>query len=241
MVEKVADDGAVTISEITWDGSLKNKLEVSCQEFIDKYRLAKGYQMPSFVDYEKDGPIGNDQWLVHEHKAKVILAVGMICKSVGHVDVRCRIKPSKSVFALRKFKVGECVIVPTTDSIKAKPTKDVDAVFSCVGDAPSGCALELGSAGGNKDVVHPAWYMTSTIEQTNANMKISMVKVDLSVGPKRTVAKSSASVKTATESSTVAVPIFVNAKVLNEGDELIYHKPENMFKQAGIKRPFDLI
>ena len=67
-----------------------------------------------------------------------------------------------------------------------------------------------------------------------------MVKVDLSVGPKRTAAKTTSSVKISTESSTVAGPIFVNAKVLNEGDELIYHKPP-LVKQHGVKRPFDLI
>ncbi len=69
-------------------------------------------------------------------------------------------------------------------------------------------------------------------------MKISMVRVDLSVVPKRTASKASASLKSANESSMVAVPIFVNLKALSEGDELMYHKAA---KSQGVKRPFDPI
>jgi hypothetical protein len=76
----------------------------------------------------------------------------------------------------------------------------------------------------------PAWLLSSTIEPKEANMKIVMLAV--AVGSTITMGKGNVS------SRTIAVPVLTNSRVLNIGTELKVYRPA---KQAGIKRPFDLV
>jgi hypothetical protein len=129
-----------------------------------------------------------------------------------------------------EIQTNECVLVPITKGIKiVSACGESDWLFTCEGDSPVGKVLELVPAPNHKNPV-PAWLLSSTIEPKEANMKIVMVSVDVG----STIAKGKGHVS----SRKIAVPVLTNSKALNIGTELKFYRPA---KQAGIKRPYDLI
>ena len=81
----------------------------------------------------------------------------------------------------------------------------------------------------------PVWFCKSTTEKKDVNMKVSIVKVNVSVGVPGKGAKKS----NEPSSSSVDVPVLVNTCALNEGDSLAYYVEEKVKSQ--VKRTFDLI
>jgi len=96
---------------------------------------------------------------------------------------------------------------------------------------PSGCSFHLGQMCG--DIVCTVWFLQDTDDSKEANLKVSMadVEINLNVGQSRSTTK---------ESSTVALPRFVNTRVVDEGTALVYCQPPKEDTKS-LKRPYDAI
>ena len=114
------------------------------------------------------------------------------------------------------------------EDVRASP---LDSLTSCGGNVPSGCSFHLGQMCG--DIVCTVWFLQDTDDSKEANLKVSMadVEINLNVGQSRSTTK---------ESSTVALPRFVNTRVVDEGTALVYcQQPKEDTKS--LKRPYDAI
>ena len=201
---------------------------------IDKYVVRPGVKLPEMADYPAKGVLANSEWRDQVFKAAVIKAIDVLSEKIGVVDVVCKAKPSRGVFADAKFKASECVLVPVTAKIKIVNEEESDSIFSCEGDAPDGKVLELMSSA-TTDMPVPAWFCATTSDEKSATMKVSMVKVEVGAS---TAKKGKAQSVNATSYTVICIPVLVNIKGLQPGDELIYFRAP---KAQGTKRPFDLI
>jgi hypothetical protein len=227
-VEAIDDEGMATLRSINYKCELTTSYHVKCSEFMVHYVPKPTDKFPEILEYPLKAPQHTDEWADTIWKMQTTLAIDSACAKYGDMDVVCG--PNKSVFANAKFKANQCVLVPITNKIKIVSEYDEsDWLFTCEGDAPVGKVLELMPMANPKNPV-PAWLLSSTIEPKEANMKIVMLSVDVG----STITKGKAHVS----SRKIAVPVLTNSKVLNIGTELKFHRPA---KQAGIKRPYDLV
>ena len=81
----------------------------------------------------------------------------------------------------KNFKVGSLVIVPATTRIACVLNKSADAQsqWACGGESPAGMKMVLIPLG-FKDIVCPAWAVSTTEDKSEANVAIEKVKVTLS-------------------------------------------------------------
>lgn len=217
-----------TLRSINYKCELTKSYRVECSELMVDYVPKPNEKFPELLEYPLKALQHTDEWADNIWKLQATLALDSACAKYGDMDVVCG--PNKTVFANAKFKANECVLVPITNKIKiVSDDGESDWLFTCEGDSPVGKKLELMPMANPKNPV-PAWLLSSTIEPKEANMKIVMLAV--AVGSTITMGKGSVS------SRTIAVPVLTNSRMLNIGTELKVYRPA---KQAGIKRPFDLV
>ena len=230
-IETINDDGNATIRAISYDCKLTESYSIGCAEMMSLYVPRLDVKFPELLAYPQNAPHRNTEWIENVYKSKVVVALDLLTAKFGDVGVVCKSSPM-AVFSNMKFKINECVLVPTTTKIKIVSADESDAFFSCEGDAPDGKVLELVCLRGS-DMPIPAWFVTSTTDPKEANMKVSMVKVDVGA-----IVSTRGKVKGASSSSVIDVPLLVNKKQLSAGDQLKYFRPS---KPQGLKRPFDLV
>ena len=233
-LHKIDDDGNATIRSINYKCKLDDAFEIECSEFISKYAPRTGVKFPELHDYPQTAPCNNSAWIEHVLKSKVANALDVLTQKFGVVEVVCRALP-RAVFADAAFKVNECVLVPTTTKVRVVSEDNSDVFFSCEGDAPEGKVLEL-MPSRDADMSIPAWLVATTTQSKEANMKVSMVRVEVDAS----IAKKGKT-RTASSSSVICVPVLVNKKGLNPGDELTYYRSAKATPQQALKRPFGLI
>ena len=234
-LRSIADNGACLISHIDYKGDLATPKTVTFEDMTRSYTPCK-VQPPKFAEYPQNGLHCSEEWTFHEYRARVTMALCILTRMFAPASVRIRALPKKAVFATRRFKIGECIIVPTTMKVKCWKTESATAtakVFACGGDAPKGLQLELAPM--SADLPCPAWIMQSVAEKKEANMKVKMVKVELTL----TVLPSGSD-----DRQHIMIPVLENSKTLKEDDELLYHierdAPEGS-SGSSKKRTFDLI
>jgi len=117
---------------------------------------------------------------------------------------------------------------------KQSNTSPMDQMMLCGGSAmPTGYSFHLCNAGG--DFVCPAWFVQGAPDIKDVNLKVTMVDVDINAKIGQTKA-------TTKETSTVALPMFINTKSIDVGIELKFYKPpiaKPDGNHGGTKRPFD--
>ena len=192
-------------------------------------------KLPTIVEYPKKAPNHNEDWDEHDYKAKVAIALGVLTHRFGDAKVVCTTSP-RAVFCETNLKANQCILVPTTTKVKVVTKAASDAFFTCEGDAPAGKVLELQPMV-TSDMPVPAWYVTACTEAKDANMKVTMVKVDLDADVHEKLGKGKQKGRGSSAWS-IDVPVLVNTRALVEGTELKYHRPA---KARALKRPFDLI
>ena len=242
----IAANGDTVVEKIDITGKvIFVPLAISCEKFYAEYSPDKS-GFPENAAYPLHSPVGNRQCVLREATSKIEAAMQLVSKHYGDANVLCRISPRKCAFALQSFKKGELVLVPVTTRIKsfffgtlagdALPSmaslSSLDNLMECTGATlPEGYSFHLQPM--MNDVVCPAWYMQDTDDAKNANMKVSMIEVEMNMK----VGKPSRQSK---ESNCINLPVFVNSKPLQWGNVLVFHKPAKE-SVGGVKRPFDLI
>ena len=176
--------------------------------------------LPTFAELPKDNVVHSTEWHLQHYKNLALVALGTAINLKKHTDpaVLCRLTPRKGVFAIKKFNKGELCLVPAAFTIKAKKTTSTienPAVFTVFGDVPLGYVFELGAVGGN-DVVSPTWFVQPTSEKKDANMKITVMKVE--------VVSNSVALKTPLNVKVFDIPFFENLRAIKGGTELLYFR-----------------
>ena len=161
-------------------------------------------------------------------KSNVVAAIDLLGREHGNPDILCRTAPRAAV-AITQFKAGECVIVPITNRISIKPALDaLQYNLVCGGAAPMGEKLVLVQPA---SMLFPAWFIQTSSVKKDCNMKIVMKSVE--VGAKF-VCKGAK-----LEATPIDVPVYVNKKMLCQGDELIVYRAA--VERVAPKRTFDQI
>lgn len=237
MLHKIADNGDVEVCSVNYNGDVSEvPQKVKFETFYQSFIVTKGVKL---ADYPQEGPLNNSEWAMHEHRAKIALAIAIVSRHYGDADVMCRVGPTRAAVARRDFKAGDCVLVPTTNrcSFKAEFQESAFVCHGSFGESLS-CALQPTTT-----MPCPAWFMQSSPDKGKANMRTDKVKVSASLTP--FLGKGGAESKQMRETSMIEVPIFVNKKKVKEGDELIYHEPHSESnegdKPKGKKRTINLV
>jgi hypothetical protein len=243
-LQKIDDNGDCTIAGFDFKGCVTTEtVDVECKLMMSDYVCARDKSYEN-ADYPGKGPLTSKQWSATEFMNKLTLGLSIAARHYGDMQVLCRSEPRSAVFALQKYKKGELVLVPCTSRVKIidveKETEKqcnsspIEKMMSCGGSAmPTGYSFHLCSAGG--DLVCPAWFVQGAPDIKDVNLKVTMVDVDINAKIGQTKA-------TTKETSTVALPIFINTKSIDVGIELKFYKPAIAnagADKAGTKRPFD--
>ena len=180
---KIESNGDAIISAVAYKGSLnKETSTVKCKSFVDVYQPVPG-KLPTNADYEHKHAMINPAWQITECSSNIAMGLGLLARKTGQVNVIGRETQNKRVFACQAFGKGACVLVPAGAGIKAvdkaKPEQlgALEMNLKCEGDLCATHSFHLGVAVG--DVVVPAFFVQSTSEPNDANMKISMFDVTL--------------------------------------------------------------
>ena len=230
-MEAINENGGGTIRSINYKCELVDSYEIAFDELVSQYSPYKA-KFPSLHTYAPHSPL-DGTWIDNVYKAKMVAALSALAAKYVGPDVVCKVP--KGVFANAKFKVNECVLVPTTHRIKLVNSSDSDSLFACEGDAPDGKVLELLPLM-DQDMIIPAWFVLPTTDPKGANMKVSMVKVSVGVTIQKGKSKGGD-----VEPIEVHVPVFVNKRAVGAGEELNYFRPTASDSKGQNKRPFDLI
>ena len=243
MLKTIKDNGDCVIAAIDFKGDVSEiEVNVECKLMVSDY----GSDNKAFKNatYPEKGPLTSKQWEATEVSSKMTLGLTIAARHYGDMQVLCRSEPRSAVFALQRYKKGELVLVPCTTKIKTidvqKETQSVshiEKMMSCGGSAmPTGYSFHLSSMIGKDDIVCPAWFVQGEPDIKDVNLKVTMVEVEIN-------AKIGQTKCTTKETSTVALPIFINTKAVDLGTELKFHKPKDDDDQgkACAKRPFDVI
>jgi len=233
-LESIDDDGNTVVRTINYKAELTKSIAVKCSDMLKHYSPLGSSKLPTVVEYPKQAPNHSVDWDEQEYKAKVVIALGVMTHRFGDAKVLCTTDP-KAVFCQTSFKVNQCILVPTTSKVKVVTKGASDAFFSCEGDALAGKVLELMPMC-NVDMPVPAWFVPACLEAKDANMKVTMVKVDLDVDVHENPGKGKQKSRGSSAWS-IDVPVLVNTRALVEGTELRYYRPA----KQGVKRAFDLI
>ena len=240
-LQKIDDNGDCVIAAVDFKGGVTNEsVDVECKLMLSDYVCARDKSYEN-ADYPGKGPLTSKQWDATEFMSKLTLGLAIAARHYGDMQVLCRSEPRSAVFALQKYKKGELVLVPCISKIKTIDVQKENQIaspnekmMSCGGNAmPTGYSFHLCSAGG--DIVCPAWFVQGAPDIKDVNLKVTMVDVDIN-------AKIGQTKGTTKETSTVALPIFINTKFIDVGIELKFHKPtlaKDGTDKAGTKRPFD--
>ena len=228
-LEVIDENGDATYRSVDFQGRLTDKKTMKCAEFLKEFSPATGKKDLEIAEYPIKRVGNNIDWEHLQYKSMVIMALNVVNEKYGNPDVVCRITP-KAALANTKFKANELVLVPVTTRVKVVKEDESESQFTCEGDHPDGQVLELCSLL-SKDMPIPAWFATSCTDPKEANLKISMIAVNVDVGIDKK--------KTTSEKTTIAIPVLVNKTAVKEGQELKYHRPVKADK--GVKRPFDVV
>jgi len=241
MLQKINDNGDCVIAAVDFKGDVINEsVDVECKLMMSDYVCARDKSYEN-ADYPGKGPLTSKQWDATEFMSKLTLGLAIASRHYGDMQVLCQSQPKQGAFALQRYKKGELVLVPCTMKIKTidnqnqKQTASFnEQMMSCGGNAmPTGYSFHLCSTSG--DIVCPAWFVQGAPDIKDVNLKVTMVDVDIH-------AKIGQTKGTTKETTTVALPIFINTKFIDVGIELKFHKPtlaKDGTDKAGTKRPFD--
>ena len=224
MLDVVDDNCNAKVRTIDYKSEATDTYDVPFKLLLGEYKPFN-QKLSELVSVD---PEQNKAWAFNVVQAKVIIALNILSERYDGMKVMCR--TPKSLFATEHIKRGECVLVPLTKKMKFTENENDNSIFISGVD---GKKVVLQSMGCSNAV--PVWFCNSTTEKKDANVKVSMVKVNVSVGvPGKGAKKSNDS-----SSSSVDVPVLVNTCALNEGDSLAYYVEEKVKSQ--VKRTFDLI
>ena len=180
-----------------------------------------------FVKYEQEfiDLTGNHASDKHEAfqasivKSKIYIALDMLSKHVGNMDLVMQVKPTKTLTAASDFKSESCILVPCTSTVLAvrdgndRPKTAVPINFGS--DALQGISFFLSpmSLSPDKDnkanMNVPYWAVKSTAKPDEANMYSSTMPVSISL-----------KVDKKSGSDTIHVPVLKNRLPLKAGEEL---------------------
>jgi hypothetical protein len=244
MLKTIKDNGDCVIAAIDFKGDVtKESVDVECKLMMSDYVCGIDKAINN-ATYPEKGPLTSKQWEATEVASKMSLGLTIAARHYGDMQVLCRSEPRPSLFAIQRYKKGELVLVPCTTKIKTideqKETQSVsplEKMMSCGGSAmPTGYSFHLSSMNVKDDIVCPAWFVQGAPDIKDVNLKVTMVEVEIN-------AKIGQTKCTTKETSTVALPMFINTKAVDVGTELKFHKPKDDDDQgkAGTKRPFDAI
>ena len=237
-LQKIDDNGDCAIAGFDFKGCVTTEtVDVECKLMMSDYVCARDKSYEN-ADYPGKGPLTSKQWDATEFMSKLTLGLSIAARHYGDMQVLCRSEPRSAVFALQKYKKGELVLVPCTSKVKTidvqkekQIASPIEKMMSCGGSAmPTGFSFCLCNTG--SEFVCPAWFVQGAPDVKDVNMKVAMVDVEIN-------AKMKATTK---ETSTVALPMFINTKSIDVGIELKFYKPPIANpdgNHGGTKRPFD--
>jgi hypothetical protein len=193
------------------------------------------------------------------NKAKVIAAVGDVAALIEQhfqpaACVEVFAKPARSVVAAKAFATGELVLGPDTNNVKALRRGEDDAADNALEalltpeDETYKHFLYPPTGG---DVCSPAWLVATTDDKDKANVVWNSISVSNLFGydfagqplpvlcvvarPRRMNAKVPEPEKNSPEDVTtesgVRLPLLINHKPINVGDELLLFKPARQEKR----------
>jgi hypothetical protein len=235
-LEKLEADGSVEIRAHRYNAELAlDTTTIDCQTLVDDYQIVEGISAMSNFDYKCHNAIIEPAWMVTEYTSRVYMAMAVLARRIGVVNLVIREEPTKHVFACQSFDIGDCVLVPAGANVKAlnKSTHQpspADALYMCKGDLGTTHTFHANGVCMGK-VVSPCFIMRSTCEEKAANMVMSMV--DVSLSQKMDGARA--------VSYKLSLPVWKNRKAIAEGDELLYFKQKKDDITTKKKRPFNLI
>ncbi len=234
VVKQLTHEGDAKLASILFTGIPNTTLSaVACKDLIEKYIVVKG-NLPKNAN-QHDSASKCEKWRLNDDSNKIKMALGVLERHVNVPDIVCRESPQKAVFANAAFKAGDLMLLPTTTTVKTveKSKKgEVNSIFLCTGGVSKNHAFFLNAP---HDFVSPAFYVTDTDKEREANMKIMMVNVEL-VGKFAFEGKRSTS-----EHCHIQIPCLVNYKNLEIGGELMYYQKAHEKDKKGTKRPFDVV
>ena len=119
LIESITEIGVATVRAIDFDGTLGDRVEIEFQAFMAGWQCVKGV-FPKFVNYKPDESLlSTPGWQSVIANNKLSTAAFMCTDNAGpNPEVLLRSSPSKTVFAMAKFKSGELTLVPTTNKFK---------------------------------------------------------------------------------------------------------------------------
>ena len=119
VIESVTENGVVTVRAIEFDGTLGDRVDVDYQAVLAGYQCVKG-ALPNFAKYKaEESLLSTPGWKSVIENHKLSTAACMCTEITGSSpNVLLRLSPSKTVFAMTKFKTGELTFTPTTNKFK---------------------------------------------------------------------------------------------------------------------------
>ena len=223
-IAAVLDDGTVKLKQVLTDGSMKSTmLSSNFDVFLKKYTptaethaLMDGWperSMETSIDFATCGV-----------KAAIQCALSSIIVKKPLPDVVCKKSPCRGVFAKDKYKKGQFVMVPLTMRIGSDvadnpvPNHCLQVYCDAVPISP-GYAFFLMPPQG-KDLVSPAWLVRSSHNKDEATAAWVLF-------PEHIIAAKDGTNKIKRPDPTLNVkmhiPVLVNTKELQCGDELVLY------------------
>ena len=224
-LDTIDNEGTVSLKKCNFDDTFNvdsdgnvETTKVEYKSFIDTFTKDSRDAFEA-AKFPVDSALKNPKWHVHECKSMIGVALGVLNRNIGNVNVICRSKPKKGVVAGENFATGKMILVPMSLNIKCETegSDDVKSALICSGAAPYGHVMVLSAP--PSDIPCPVWYMGDTDDKTRANMEIRKRKVTIGVRV------GTASQKAQFDNTTIDIPVYVNTSPIEKGGEAVYYKP----------------
>jgi len=212
-ITKVHDDGSVTVK----DARTHNDSIVSHNDFLAKYKKTTE-TFEEFNKWAEHRPEKQQSYIDSVGRAYALAAIAMLAGRTPAQNLKVVVKPSKSVIAMEAFAKDKLVLFPETQKISFD-NRTPGALMGTVSRrqvffAPTPCTEAFAV---------PAWGMRSVEAECDANMHLANRKVQVKIGELHVE---------------VVVPVFVNRRKVQVGEELVFFKaPVAKAAPSTTKRP----